>query len=77
MVVEFSLVFVWFCVVESASLDECVGSVNVVPFVVVVSNFVSVDSSMVVSGSVVVGVPKVVGVVAVDWSVVVSGELDS
>lgn len=32
---------------------------------------------MVVSGSVVVGVPMVVSVVAVDWSVVVSGELDS
>ena len=77
MVVGFSLVFVWFCVVESASLDVwCVGSVNVVPFVVDVSNVVSVDSSMVVSGSVVVVVPKVVGVVAVDWSVVVSGELE-
>ena len=78
MVVGFSLVFVWFCVVESASLDVwCGGSVNVVPFVVDVSNDVSVDSSVVVSGSVVVVVPKVVGVVAVDWSVVVSGELDS
>ena len=77
MVVEFSLVFVWFCVVESASLDVwCVGSVNVVPFVIDVSNVVSADSSVVVSGSVVVVVPKVVGVVAVDWSVVVSGELE-
>ena len=78
MVVGFSLVFVWFCVVEYASLDVwCGGSVNVVPFVVDASNVVSVDSSVVVSGSVVVGVPKVVGVVAVDWFVVVSGELDS
>ena len=77
MVVGFSLVFVWFCVVESASLDVWYGgSVNVVPFVVDVSNVVSVDSSVVVSGSVVVVVPKVVGVVAVDWSVVVSGELE-
>lgn len=77
MVVGFSLVFVWFCVVESASLDVWYGgSVNVVPFVVDVSNVVSVDSSVVVSGSVVVVVPKVVGVVAVDCSIVVSGELE-